>query len=68
MCTSLGNDFEGAKILFGEFLGGTCGAEELCFNKSLLSDLKVGGRSASEVGGDLVALLCISNGELEFFV
>ena len=55
--SDLGNDFVGAQVLFGEFLGGSCRSEESCFDEDLISDLEVRSRHSLCVGRSLISAL-----------
>jgi hypothetical protein len=57
----LGNYFEGAKILFGELLGGSGCLEELCFDVGLASDLKVRSQSSLQISVVLIMFLGFSD-------
>ena len=54
---SLGNCFERAKILFGEFLQRPSGVEELCFDKCVRANRELGGWISPSIGQDLVSRL-----------
>ena len=61
MGTCLGNDFEGAKILFGEFLGRSSRSEILGFNESLLSYFEFRSRRSAFICWSLISLLSFCN-------
>ena len=57
MSTRKGNDRERTKILFREFLRGSCGAEVLGFDIDLISDLEVRSWKTPGICRTLVMLL-----------
>src|SRR5207245_8627701 len=57
MSTRKGNDGERTKVLFGEFLRGSCGAEVLGFDIDLISDLEVRSWETPGVCRTLITLL-----------
>ena len=57
MSTRKGNDRERTKVLFGEFLRGSCGAEVLGFDIDLISDLEGRSWKTSGICGTLIMLL-----------
>jgi hypothetical protein len=64
----LGNHFEGAKILFGELLGGSGCPEEVGFDVGLASNLKVWSRSLLQISVVLITFLGFSDLFPEFDV
>ena len=64
----LANNFKGTKVFLGELPGWSGGSEELSFNKSLITNLEVWGRSMMTVGLYLNAFLGFGDGNLKFLV
>jgi len=54
---SLGNHFEGAKIIFSKLLQGPSGAEELRFDKCVRTNSELRSWAALGIGRDLIARL-----------
>ena len=55
--TNFVDDFKRSEVFFGEFARGTGGAEELCFDEDLLTDLEVRRRFSTGIRRSLVSLL-----------
>ena len=51
MQARLGYNFKGPKILFGELLGGSSGAEEFGSDEGVISNFEVRSRSSSDISG-----------------
>ena len=68
MRSGFGKNLVRSKEFVGEFVGGSCGTEEFCFNEGLLSDDEVRCGHAFVVCGTLILALCFGNCGLEFLM
>ena len=68
MRSGFGKNLVWSKEFVGEFVGGSSGTEELCFDKGLLSDDEVRCGHTFGVCGTLISALCFGNCGLEFLV